>query len=76
MHRAFLEQRLKLAQDHVVRGKEEVARQRRMLARPSGEDRHGEVAWRSLNTLEAVLALQEKDRDCLLRELAERQVDE
>ena len=76
MHRAFLERPLKLAQDHVARGKEEVARQRRMLSRPSAEDRHGEIARRSLNTLEAVLALQEEDRDCLLRELAERDVGE
>jgi hypothetical protein len=76
MHHPFLEQRLKLAQDHVARGKEQVARQRRMLARLSGDDRHREIARRLLNTFDAVLTLHEEDRDCLLRELAKREVDD
>ncbi len=76
MHRAFLERRLKIAQEHIARGKQEVARHRRMLSRPSGEDRYGEIARRLLSTFEAVLALHEEDRDCLLRELAAREGDE
>ena len=76
MHRAFLERRLKIAEGHIARGNQEVARYRRMLSRPSGDDRDGEIARRLLITFQAVLTLHEEERHCLLRELAERDGEE
>jgi hypothetical protein len=66
---AAVERRLALAEEHILRGIEHVARQREPVEHLEGRGQDSEQTRRVLRTFEASLSTHMADRDRLLRDI-------